>query len=187
MLDLVVDKLVEALAASPDGVLAAGSMGARRPASAADLPLVAIGFNTDAVSGTGLGRYVGSRGSGTQPQPVFGDMYSGLLTTEVWGTTSAQVGEVARRLQRRLTVGQAELRARGFAKVEPASLAPMENLLYTTATGSPFAVWKQVLSFRLTFASAEVIVPTEGIISRIDIDLPQQGDESFSVPGTPVP
>lgn len=58
MMSLVIDRFVEVLATQPDALLPASAMGARRPASGADIPTVAISLSVDAIKGTGLGRYI---------------------------------------------------------------------------------------------------------------------------------
>src|SRR5688572_30282586 len=137
MLDLVVDRLAAALAAAPDSVLPASSIGPRRPASSAELPTLALGVTVEATRGTGLGRYVGTRGTADDPQPILGDMYTGVLTIEIWGGSSSQTNDVFRRLHQRLTDGRVALREQGFMRIESASLAPLENVLQSAPTGSP--------------------------------------------------
>jgi hypothetical protein len=54
---IVIDKLVEVLATQPGAVLPSTAMGARRPASAAELPAITVAVTVDDTQGTGLSRF----------------------------------------------------------------------------------------------------------------------------------
>ena len=58
MLSLVVDKCVEVLASQPDPVLPAANLGAKRPASGADIPAISISLAVDDTRGIGFGRFL---------------------------------------------------------------------------------------------------------------------------------
>ena len=57
MLSLVIDKLVEVLATQPERVLPGTAMGAKRPATGAELPAIAMSVIADDVKGSGIGRF----------------------------------------------------------------------------------------------------------------------------------
>ena len=54
MMDAVIDSMVRFLSAGPDALLPAARLGDRTPASAADLPAVAMSLDVESVRGTGL-------------------------------------------------------------------------------------------------------------------------------------
>jgi hypothetical protein len=60
MLSLVVDKCVEVLASQPDPVLPAANLGAKRPASGADIPAISISLAVEDTRGIGFGRFLRS-------------------------------------------------------------------------------------------------------------------------------
>jgi hypothetical protein len=57
-MNVVIDKLVEVLAAPPGLVLVASELGRKRPAASADVPAVAIALKIDSAGGNGLGRFI---------------------------------------------------------------------------------------------------------------------------------
>ncbi len=57
MLSVVIDKLVEVLAAQPNAVLPTSAMGAKCPPVGADLPAIAIALTVDDTRGTGFSRF----------------------------------------------------------------------------------------------------------------------------------
>jgi hypothetical protein len=57
-MNVVIDKLVEVLAAPPGLVLVASELGRKRPAASADVPAVAIALKIESTSGNGLGRFI---------------------------------------------------------------------------------------------------------------------------------
>src|SRR5947207_5905577 len=58
MLSLVVDRCAEVLATSPNPVLPLASLGAKRPATGADVPSVAMSLAVDTPHGIGFGRFI---------------------------------------------------------------------------------------------------------------------------------
>ena len=175
MMSLVVDRCAEILAAAPDPVLPAPSVGSRRPATEADVPAATISLAVDTPGGIGLGRYI-------REGDVLGDRYRGTLTLDLWANSASELDGVARKLQARLTAPSALLREKGFGLLRPADLGPAENTLYQPPTGTAFPVWTQRLSYRFVFEYEEAPVPGDGgTIQRIDVNVAQP-PESFVVP-----
>src|SRR3954453_21157197 len=58
MMSLVVDQLINLLAAPPDAVLAAGHIGDHVPATSGDLPGISVSLVLDPPRGNGIGQFV---------------------------------------------------------------------------------------------------------------------------------
>jgi hypothetical protein len=58
MLSLVVDKCVEVLASQPDPVLPTANLGAKRPATGADIPAISLALTVEDSKGLGFGRFL---------------------------------------------------------------------------------------------------------------------------------
>jgi len=111
------------------------------------------------------------------------ERYDGVVLLEIWASNSDQVDEIARRLQDKLQSDRAGLRRRGFLKLRPIALSPIENQEQSPPTGSAFRVWKQRLEYRLVFEAPEGGELSGGArIRRIDVDADGHLVESFSVP-----
>lgn len=113
---------------------------------------------------------------------ILGDMYSGVLTLEIWANSASQTAEISRGLQTRVQTALSLLRQKGFVKLQPSRLASAEHVLHQPPTGSAFAVWKQELSYAFVFDSQEGGELSSGVpIKRIDVDIKRHAPESFSV------
>jgi hypothetical protein len=181
----VADRLAEVLAAQPGRVLPSGSIAARRPASAAELPAIAISVEATRADELGLGRLV--RGSelladgARMREDVLGERFGGTLELTVWAADAAAAESLARAAAAKLHAARAALRERGFAVLRPVALHAMERLRPEPA-GAPFTPWSQRLAYRFTFDLVEGgIVAGGGVIRRIDVDT-DEATEAFSVP-----
>lgn len=113
---------------------------------------------------------------------IVGERYSGLISLEVWSARADQATTMSKNLQDRLLQGNGDLREKGFMKLQPAALEPLETVQYAPPTGSPLQVWKQRMSYRFAFEAEEGGEISDGLpIKRIDVDI-KHPRETFSVP-----
>jgi hypothetical protein len=67
--------------------------------------------------------------------------------------------------------------------LQAAGLAAIEQIHEAPAIGSPFAVWKQPLSYRFAFVAERPSEPTDaGPIKHVDVDVRGSVEESMSIP-----
>jgi hypothetical protein len=178
MLSLIVDRFGELLSSQPGAVVPAANVGARRPASTAELPMIALSVTADDARGIGLGRFVRTDPTGD----VLGDRYRGSLVLEVFAASLADADRLVRNVQARLQTPSELCRSTGFMLLHPSSLDPAENLNDQSPAASNFSVWRQRISYRFVFEYEETAAPTGGgPIKRVDVDV-LQPTESFSVP-----
>jgi hypothetical protein len=176
---IVLDKLIEVLAAAPDSVLGAGQMGASRPGSIGELPRVVLSLALQPTTGAGLGHFIRT---GEQREEIYAERYNGLTHLEVWAVAPAGIDQVARALQTRLRTVPRLLQEKGFLLLQPLALDAAEAVAQQPAVGSPFVAWRQRISYRFVFEAQEGPAPDGGgPIQRIDVDIPQPA-ESLSIP-----
>jgi hypothetical protein len=176
----IIDRLVEVLSASPEPVLSAGSLGVKKPSTGNEIPAVVMSLTIEDYKGTGIGRLI--RTGNREKGEVLEETYKGFLMLEVWANNFDSVHEISEKLQNKLKSNPALLKQKGFLKLQPARLEPVENVLHHPPVGSPFPVWKQPLSYRFVFESEEGREVSSGLIKRIDVAMGQHPQESFSVP-----
>jgi hypothetical protein len=188
MMAEVPTRLAEVLAAAPDPVLSSGSIGARLPSSAGEMPAIAISLTVESSDSLGLGRLV--RGwdeipnSSNVRDETRGDRYDGVVSLEVWGASFAQVSGISQSLETRLGADRTLLREKGFVSLRPAGLAAAENVMHPAATSAAFAAWRQRVDYRFIFETQEGGEPIDGgLIERVDVDLAKP-PEAFSTPVT---
>jgi hypothetical protein len=185
MLFLVIERLAGVLASQPDPVLAAGRIGARRPASTADLPALTVGVVVETERLRGLGREL--RLDEPSGQTVLGDLYAGVLHLEVWATSSAGLEQLATRIHRRLTPLLQATRDRGFLRLRPVRIDPAEQTLSQPTVGGGFLVWRQLLEYEFACEVQETPTSSEGgPIRRVNVDIGDGLVEAFSVPSSDV-
>ena len=113
---------------------------------------------------------------------VLGDRFRGTMIFELWGSAFAEVEALSRRLQAKLSSDPATLRQKGFLRVAPAGLEPVENVMHTPTVGTAFPVWTQRLEYSFAFEAEEGGEVSSGLpIKRIDVELDDQLVESFTV------
>jgi hypothetical protein len=185
MMAQVSTRLTEVLAAAP-AVLSSGSIGARLPSSAGEMPAIAISLTIDSSDSLGLGRLI--RGWDEIPETetvrdeLRGDRYDGVVSLEVWGSSFNQVAGISQSLEVRLDGDRSLLREKGFLSLRPAGLAPAESVLHPAAASAAFAAWKQRLDYRFVFETREGGEPIDdGRIKEIDVDLVEP-PETFTTP-----
>ena len=114
---------------------------------------------------------------------VRGDHCNGLITLELWAGSAADASALSRKLQTRL-FDRPGLRQYGFSALLPAGLTPTQSSNYQPASGSPFAVWNQALTYKFHYEAEQ---PTEassgGPILKVNVDMDDELRETFSVPG----
>jgi hypothetical protein len=176
----VIDKLVEVLSASPEPVLSAGSLGVKKPSTGNEIPAIVMSLTIEDYKGTGIGRLV--RTEAREKEEVFEETYRGSLILEIWAHGFDATHEISEKLQNKLKSSSTLLKQKGFLKLQPARLEPVENVLHHPPVGSPFPVWKQPLGYRFVFESEEGREVSSGLIKRIQVDMGQQPHEAFSVP-----
>lgn len=114
---------------------------------------------------------------------ILGLRAAGDITAEIWSDSFAQADDVSRRLQRRLQRDLELLRQKGFLRLAPVLVGPVERHLHNPPSVSPFQVWKQTLIYRFSFEIEEGGEPSSGIpIKRIDVDMRGAQGEHFRVP-----
>ncbi len=114
---------------------------------------------------------------------ILGDRYGGSVFMEIWAQGADQADETSRTVQRLLGSNRTMLREKGFLKLDPLRLGPLENLLHDPPVGSPFSVWKQSLAYRFTFEGEVGGELSQGVpIKQIELDVVDGIQESFSVP-----
>ena len=113
---------------------------------------------------------------------VLGETYKGSIILEVWANGFSEADALSRQTQGRLKSDRALLRQKGFLKLQPASLEPVENVLHETTSGTAFPVWRQKLGYKFAFEAQESGASVGVPIKRIDIDMDEDIVESFSVP-----
>lgn len=113
---------------------------------------------------------------------ILGDRFRGAMVFELWGNSFSEVDGLSRRLQLKLGADRAALRRKGFLRVAPAALEPVENAVHTPPVGSAFPVWRQRLEYTFAFESEEGGEVSSGLpIKRIDVEVDDQLVESFTV------
>jgi hypothetical protein len=179
MLSLVVQRCAELLAEAPDPILTAQRIGARQPSVSQDLPTVVIRVEVDPPRIGSIGRAL--RLDEQLRDVQTGDVYCGILSLDLWATSSNELEALATKVQRRLHVPMAMARHRGILRTSPATLEPAEPVVLQPPSASPIAAWRQRLSYRFACEVEEVVTPSEGgPIRRIDVNATGVG-ESFSV------
>jgi hypothetical protein len=185
----VTTRLAEVLSTQPGRVLPAASIAPRRPGASADLPAVALSVNVDRAEQLGFGRLV--RGSEQLPDrsrtrdDVRGDRIAGTLEFEVWAGQASGAETVARALEAKIRGQEPALRERGFSMLRPAALGAMESLRHDPGVTSAFNAWRQRLAYRFVFDWLEGGELTDGgLIERVDVDVVDPPQESFSTPST---
>lgn len=184
-MNLVIDKLVEVLLAQPNPVLSSSRLGIKRPSSESDVPAVVISLFFENYQGNGIGRLSRADALHKERDEILGDRCSGSMTWEIWGHSFDEVDQISRWLQERVRLNRAALRQKGFLKLQPVSLAPVEKVLHDVPLGSPFAVWKQQLGYRFEFESEEGGELGSGTpIRQVNVALEDHIIESFSIPSS---
>jgi hypothetical protein len=180
----VADRLTEVLAAAPGPVLPSGSIAPRRPASAGELPAIAISVEASRADELGLGRLL--RGSELLPdgtrmrEDLLGERFVGTVELTAWAADATAADRLSRAAAAKLSSARATLRERGFAVLRPTALHAMERQPPAPA-GSPFTPWSQRLAYRFAFDLVEGgIVAGGGVIRRVDVETDQPA-EAFSV------
>jgi hypothetical protein len=178
------------LSAQPGRVLPSGSIGPRRPGASADLPAVALSVSVDVAESLGFARLV--RGSEQLPdgsrtrEDVWGDRLAGTVAFEVWADQATSAATLSRALETRLRTHDAALRERGISMLRPSALDAMESLRHDPGVTSAFGAWRQRLVYRFVFDWLEGGELTDGgLIERVDVDVVDPPQESFSTPSTP--
>ena len=180
----VIDGFAGLIGAAPDAVLALDRIGARRPATPSDVPAVAISLSIDDLRTSGLGSITRAGDLPDTPptNDIRGTTYRGLLSVEVWATSLSEAATISRKLQDRAT-DLPRMRRSGFIKLQPAGLEPIEQSRYAPANGSPFAVWKQPMSYRFAFMAERPAEPSDGgPIRHIGVDIRGSVADSLSLP-----
>jgi hypothetical protein len=177
----VVDRVVDLLARTPQPVLSAERLAARRPAVASDVPAIAIGVELAGEQPRGLGRDLGPDARGADSRR--GDLYSGTLAFDIYAANAGSSHALAGALEQRLAGSREDLRASGFLRLEPIGLRPAEQVVHQPAAGSPFAAWRQRLDYRFS-CEIEDEPPEDigGRIRRVDVEMRGDLPDSFSVP-----
>jgi hypothetical protein len=158
------------LTSTPDPVVAPPRAGTARPGGSGDVPAVTIGVVVDPQPGTRWSRDPGGAG------------LAGALQIEVWGTSAAQAAALTQALEQRVRDKRDAFRERGFAVLRPLSLEPIEELRYEPASGSPFPVRRQRLSYAFVFQAPPVAQESEGgPIKRVDVDLMRPVGETLTI------
>lgn len=179
MMSSVIERCATVLSATPKPVVPAQRIGARRPAGIGDLPFVVVTVQVEAAGRGALGRELRID---EESRPRRGDVYGGLLELEAWATSANDVLALTGGIERRLATAVESLRAGGFTRLQPCTLAPAEQSRYEPAVGTPFAVWRQQLAYHFTCEVEPVEPATDGPpIQRIDVVMADV-QEPFSVP-----
>jgi hypothetical protein len=114
---------------------------------------------------------------------IFGLRATGEVTAEVWTDSFITADEISRGMQRRTQRDLDLLRQKGFLRLVPALVGPIERHLHSPPSVAPFQVWKQALTYRFTFEIEEGGEISSGIpINRIDVDMRGAQREKFNVP-----
>lgn len=180
----IIDGLANLLSAEPDPVLAQARVGSRRPAALGEVPAVSVSLSIDDLRTSGFDSVIrGGDFPNTPPTDlVRGTNFRGTMSVEVWATSASELSTTSRKLQDRLIELQ-RMRQSGFIRLQPAGLAPLEQVQVAPPTGSPFAVWKQPLSYRFTFMAEKPPEPSDGgPIRHIDVHMQGSAPESLSIP-----
>ncbi len=185
MMAEVPTRLRELLTAAPP-VLASGNIGARVPASAGEMPAIAISLAIDNAEPLGLGRLIRDwdeiPNSESIREELRGDRYGGVVSLDVWGTSFNEVAGTSQSVELRLSGDLTLLREKGFVSLRPAGLAAAENIMHPATTTAAFAAWKQRLDYRFVFETREGGEPVDdGRIEQIDVDLVHP-PETFRTP-----
>lgn len=176
MMTAVIDTLVEVLSTPPEPVLPPRSVGVHTPSGASDVPAVVLSLAVESFRGTGIGRLLRA------PDERRGERYNGTLTLEIWANSLPEADGISRKLQSKLRSNPSDLFHRGFIRLRPANLGPVENMLHDPPAGSSFPVWKQRLGYRFVFETEEERESGGGgPITRIDVDMNEHIAEPFSV------
>jgi hypothetical protein len=182
VLSQVVDRVVGLLARTPDPVLSAERLAARRPAVASDVPAIAIGVELTRDQPRGIGRELGLDRQGADVR--HGDIYSGTLAFEIYAANPGSSAALAGAVERRLSGPAEDVRSQGFLRLEPAGLLPAEQIVQQPAAGSAFAAWRQRLDYRFSCEIEEQPPDSAGgPIRRVDIEMGGDLPDSFAVPG----
>jgi hypothetical protein len=183
-------RLTEVLSGQPAPVLPSASIAPRRPGASGDLPAVAMSITVDRAEQAGFARLV--RGSEQLPDgtrtrdDTRGDRIAGTVAFEVWAGQATGAANVARALETKLRSQEAALRERGFSMLRPAALDAMESLRHEPGVTSAFNAWRQRLAYRFVFDLLEGGELVDGgVIERVDVDVVDPPQESFSTPSTP--
>ena len=116
---------------------------------------------------------------------ILADRYSGSMILEIWANSFDEADGISRQLQNSMKLNRAALRQKGFLKLQPASLAPVENVLENSPLGSSFSVWKQQLGYRFEFEAEEGGELSSGKpIRQVNVDIRDHLVESLSIPSS---
>ncbi len=119
---------------------------------------------------------------------ILGLRASGEVIAEVWADSFTKADEISRKLQRRIYKEVGLLREKGFLRLAPGTVGPVERSLYSPPAVSAFQVWKQTLIYRFAFEIEEGGEVSSGVpIKRIDVNMRGPQGEQFRVPLTAQP
>jgi hypothetical protein len=164
----VVERCALLLAATPDPVLPAPRISARRPSRPQDVPAVVVAVAVDEQRPGAVGRSL--RWDAERRDVRAGDVYSGVLRLEAWAPSAGELDSLTAGVERRLRIPTEAARGQGMLRLFPASLEPAEHVLIEPPTGSPAAAWRQRLSYRFTCEIEDAVTDSAGgVIKRIDV------------------
>ena len=178
-----VQDFLSILRSAPTG-LAADHIGIDLPNQEADLPALVVAISKVKEMTLGLGGLASLEETSTEQSPnqwteTRGNMYSGLLRTEVWGATAEKILELTNIVFSHLEISEVELRRKGFLKFATREVQPIEEV--KLGVGDVEALR---LEIRFSMIYEELHSSTTdpaGIIKEINVDIRDQFNESMKI------
>lgn len=144
-----------------------------------DVPSATIFFGDSQLEGAQLEI---SHWTITHRTEIRGERFDGTAILDIWTGNKDLTHEIAYKVQTKLSTHHQLIRSKGFIKLHPAHLDPVEAYQQTPPVGSAFNVCKQKLSYKFAFEREDGGELSSGVpISRIQVDMDHQLDETFLV------
>lgn len=162
----------------PPGVIAGERIFMRRPANAAELPMIAVSMQASRESPVGIGRHVDlSLIAPDEWATTTGTRAKGELHAELWAATGTDALTLASAALARIDDQAVAMRAGGFLDLSLKTLGPAQPML----AGTDAAVMMPLV-FETTFENLVTPPPGgEGTIKTVHVDLTGELDESMEI------
>jgi hypothetical protein len=169
---------VQVLQGLPSGVIATDRIGMRRPASASELPMIAVSLAAVRESPVGIGRHVALARVGPEAwATTSGSRCTGELHAELWAAGAAEISTLTSAVLDRLDAQASAARTGGFVDLSLRGLGPAQP-----AAAGAGAALMMPLVFDITFEHLQTPPPGgEGIIRTVHVDLTGEHAESLDV------
>ena len=173
-----VSRMIESLQAMPQGTLAIGAIGLRRPAAAGELPMIAISLARVRDAAVGVGGLASLERIGPdQWATTTGTGLRAELRIELWAGTAGDIATLTSAVLAHLDDQAAALRASGFLRLALSDLGPA----HPAAAGTDAAL-VMPLAFAIDYEHLTTPPPGgEGIIRNVHVDLAGEVDETMDI------